>query len=219
MLNKRKEQRLRLLARRKQEQIQQEGLREDRELAEVAKAQRLAREGEDARRKRAKSRFELQEAARQKLAAAKEHSLKSTMLYHGWVPWVKRVKKAQLQDIKAQRHYQYCVMHNVWGLWKLAIARARSTKINQVYINNLKRRTKFREGLREALSILLTTAPKADVAINSLQKPSHHIFCNQSSIITESRRMYLRFATRCTVVYLKHFLEARSVWVTTAPRM
>lgn len=137
MSNKRKEKCLRILARRKHEQIQQERLREDRELAEVAKAHLLAREREDARQKRAKSLFEAREMTRHKLAAARQHSLKSTMLYNGWIPWVKRVQNAQLQDIKAQRHYQYCVMYNVWGLWKLAVARARSTNMNQVLLYTL----------------------------------------------------------------------------------
>lgn len=123
---------MRILARRRHEQIQLKDLREDRELAEVAKAQRLAREREDAKLKRAKSVFEARETTRQKLAAAKEHSLKSIMRYNGWIPWAKRLKAAQLKDIKAERHCQYCVMHNVWGLWKLALVRAKSSKINKV---------------------------------------------------------------------------------------
>lgn len=117
---------------RRYEQVRQKALREDRELAEVAKAQRLAREREDARRKRAKSVFEARVATRQKLAAAKQHSLKSIMRYNGWIPWATRVKTAQLQDIKAKRHYQYSIMQNVWGLWKLALARSKSTKANEV---------------------------------------------------------------------------------------
>ena len=139
MTNTRKEKCLRILARRKHERIQQERLREDRDLAEVAKAHRLAREREDARRQRAKSLFEARETIRQKLAAAQQHSLKSTMLYNGWIPWAKQVKNAQLQGIKAQRHYQYCLMYNVWGLWKLAIVRARSTKMNQVFLHTFHR--------------------------------------------------------------------------------
>lgn len=113
----REERRLCLLARWKQEKLEEATARENRELSDIAAA-RLVLEGNNiTRRKCAQSRVERNKIASLKIVAAEEHSKKGNMIYRGWLPWVKQVENARLQAIKAWRSHQYCVASNTWTQW------------------------------------------------------------------------------------------------------
>lgn len=119
----------RRLVRWEHEQIQQQALREDRELEEIAKAQRLSQERENHRRMLRESGIEAKKTTRRKTAAAEQHSRRANMRYRGWLPCARQVKRAQLQGIKAERHHQYCLTHRMWVRWTSSAQRSIAAKI------------------------------------------------------------------------------------------
>lgn len=125
----REERRRLFLLSRKHDQTRQGALREDRELKEIAKTRRIAIEREHAQLNEKKSKVGAKKAAYRKIVAAERHSSRLTIRYRGWLPWVRRMENRQLQEIKAQRHHQYCFAQNVWVQWTVYVQTSRAAKI------------------------------------------------------------------------------------------
>lgn len=117
-----------LLEHRKQEQIQQSTRRADLEFAEFASTRRLLRERKDEEQKLAQSRVKAKQQARRMIVAVEQHRRRADMLYRGWLPWVKRVKEARVEEVKALRHRQYCVAQDAWEHWQAYLGCIRTTR-------------------------------------------------------------------------------------------
>lgn len=137
----REERRYLFLRRRAREKVQLSHLREDRELEEVANARRLASKLEVSRNNLAKSRSEAKKITYWKMVTAEQHSMKANMFYRGWLPWVRRVENAQLQNTKAGRYHQYSLMHCVWVKWMESVQRSRAANVQSR--KNQVRHTKY----------------------------------------------------------------------------
>lgn len=124
----REERRRRLLTRRREEKQREERIREDREVAAIAKTLQVARERENARRILLESRVRAKKVAVDKMAIADRHNVRAIMLYTGWKPWVKILEIVQLRRIKAHRHYAYCAMHRMWTQWMNHTANLRAER-------------------------------------------------------------------------------------------